>query len=42
MYINNIRFLIIMGCLLLGMVVAMLFACRGKSEYQKMLEKGGE
>ena len=40
MFINNIRFLIIMACIIIPAIIFFLWACiSGKSEYQKMLDK---
>ena len=43
MYINNIRFLIIMACIIIPAITFFVWVCvTGKSEYQKTLDKIGE
>ena len=42
MYIGNIRFLIVITLMFISAIVIFILSCKTKSEYQKMLEKGGE
>ena len=45
MYSGNVRFLIIMGCILLSAIFTIIRCWRYKTEYRKVLEKikkGGE